>query len=50
MTDSAFEPAMSPVTWNDSFGSLEKQFRLRQSFQSAWPMSGRPWGPRFLSV
>src|ERR1017187_7810186 len=49
MTDSALEPAMSPVTWNDSFGSVEKQFRFRQSFQSACPMSGRPCGPRFLS-
>ena len=31
-------------------GSVEKVFRFRQSFQSARPMSGRPWGPRRASV
>ena len=31
-----------PVVWKLSPGSLEKQFRFRQSFQSARPMSGRP--------
>jgi hypothetical protein len=30
------------VVWKDCPGESEKQFRLRQSFQSARPMSGRP--------
>ena len=29
-----------------AYGVLEKQLRLRQSFQSARPISGRPCGPR----
>ena len=45
-TDSAVRPVRLPVVWNDSPGLSEKQFRFRQSFQSARPMSGRPWGPR----
>ena len=31
-----------PNVWNDSPGSVEKQFRFRQSFQSARPINGRP--------
>ena len=31
-------------------GSLEKQFRFRQSFQSARPMRGSPFGPKCVSV
>ena len=27
-----------------------KQFRFRQSFQSARPISGRPWGPRWSTM
>ena len=33
------------VVWKDSPGVSEKQLRLRQSFQSARPISGRPCGP-----
>jgi len=50
MTDSALESFTSPAVWKDSLGSVEKQFRLRQSFQSAWPMRGSPCGPRFFMV
>ena len=39
-----------PVVWYDSSGVSEKQFRLRQSFQSARPMRGRPCGPRFSTT
>lgn len=49
-TDSATPPAWFSVVWNDSPGSVEKQLRLRQSFQSARPISGRPCGPRFSTV
>ena len=43
MSDSALLPSfLLPVVWNDSFGSMEKQLRLRQSFQSARPISGSP--------
>ena len=49
-TDSAVRPVRLPVVWNDSPGVSEKQLRLRQSFQSARPMSGRPWGPRLSST
>ena len=41
-TDSATPPALFSVVWNDSPGVSEKQLRLRQSFQSARPMSGSP--------
>ena len=47
-TDSAVRPVRLPVVWNDSSGVSEKQFRLRQSFQSARPISGRPCGPEVL--
>ena len=43
-------PAMSPAHWNDSPGVVEKQLRLRQSFQSACPISGKLCGPRLRSV
>ena len=36
--------SLGPVIWKLSPGCSEKQFRFRQSFQSARPMSGRPWG------
>ena len=49
-TDSAVRPVRLPVVWNDSSGVSEKQFRLRQSFQSARPISGSPCGPRLLST
>lgn len=49
-TDSALPPSLFSVVWNDSPGSVEKQLRLRQSFQSARPMSGRPCGPRLAST
>jgi hypothetical protein len=49
-TDSAMPPARFSVIWNGSPGVLEKQFRFRQSFQSARPMSGRLCGPRRSSV
>ena len=49
-TDSAVRPTRLPVVWNDSSGVSEKQFRFRQSFQSARPISGRPCGPRLLST
>ena len=39
-TDSATGPSDGPVVWKLSPGSSEKQFRFRQSFQSARPMSG----------
>ena len=48
INDSAFEPSLLfSVVWKLSFGSHEKQLRFRQSFQSARPMSGRRWGPRW---
>ena len=49
-TDSATLPSLLVVVWNDWPGVSEKQFRFRQSFQSARPMSGRPCGPRRSSV
>ena len=49
-TDSATLPSLFVVVWNDWPGVSEKQFRFRQSFQSARPMSGRPCGPRRSSV
>jgi hypothetical protein len=49
-TDSATPPAWFCVVWNDSPGSVEKQLRFRQSFQSARPMRGNPWGPRLAST
>ncbi len=49
-TDSATPPLRVSVVWNDSPGVSEKQLRFRQSFQSAWPMSGRPCGPSRPSV
>ena len=39
-TDSATPPSRFSVVWNDSPGVSEKQLRLRQSFQSARPISG----------
>ena len=44
-TDSATPPSRFSVVWNDSPGVSEKALRLRQSFQSARPINGRPWGP-----
>ena len=49
-TLSATGPSLAPVIWKLSPGCAEKQFRLRQSFQSALPISGRPWGPRCDAV
>ena len=49
-TDSATLPSLFVVVWNDWPGVSEKQFRLRQSFQSARPISGRPCGPSLSSV
>ena len=49
-TDSATPPALFSVVWNGSPGVVEKQLRLRQSFQSARPMSGSPCGPRWVTV
>ena len=49
-TLSATGPSLGPVIWKLSPGCSEKQFRFRQSFQSARPMSGRPWGPRWVQV
>ena len=49
-TDSATPPSRFWVVWNDSPGVSEKQLRLRQSFQSARPISGSPCGPRRSSV
>ena len=43
-TLSATGPSLGPVIWKLSPGCSEKQFRFRQSFQSARPISGRPWG------
>ena len=45
-TDSATGPSDGPVVWKDSPGAEEKQFKLRQSFQSALPISGSLCGPR----
>ena len=50
ITLSALLSFTSPAHWKLSFGSVEKQFRFRQSFQSAWPISGNPCGPRFFIV
>ena len=44
-TDSATLPSLLVVVWKDWPGVSEKQFRFRQSFQSARPISGRPCGP-----
>ena len=49
-TDSATPPSRWAVVWNDSPGVSEKQFRFRQSFQSARPISGSPCGPSRSSV
>jgi hypothetical protein len=49
-TDSATLPSLLVVVWKLWPGVSEKQFRLRQSFQSARPMSGSPCGPRRSSV
>ncbi len=49
-TDSAVTPSWFVVVWNDSPGVVEKQLRLRQSFQSARPMSGSLCGPIRSSV
>lgn len=45
-TLSATGPSLGPVVWKLSPGSSEKQLRFKQSFQSARPMRGSPWGPR----
>ena len=47
-TLSATGPSLGPVVWKLSPGSLLKQFRFRQSFQSARPISGRPCGPLWV--
>ena len=44
-TDSAFPLSKLEQVWKLSPGVEEKQLRFRQSFQSALPMRGRPWGP-----
>ena len=49
-TDSATLPSLLVVVWNDWPGVSEKQFRFRQSFQSARPISGNPCGPSRSSV
>ena len=49
-TDSAEPPGRFSVTWKLSPGVAEKQFRFRQSFQSALPMSGSRCGPRLRIV
>ena len=49
-TDSATDPSEGPVVWKGSPSSLEKQFRFRQSFQSALPISGSLCGPRCVTV
>jgi hypothetical protein len=49
-TDSATLPSLLVVVWNDWPGVSEKQFKLRQSFQSARPISGSPCGPSLSSV
>ena len=49
-TDSATGPSEGPVVWNGSPGSVEKQFKFRQSFQSARPMRGSLCGPRWVLV
>ena len=47
-TLSATGPSLGPVVWKLSPGASLKQFRFRQSFQSARPISGRPWGPLWV--
>ena len=49
-TDSATLPSLFVVVWKDWPGVSEKQFRLRQSFQSARPINGNPCGPSRSSV
>ena len=44
-TDSATPPGRLGAVWNDSPGRSENTLRLRQSFQSARPISGSPCGP-----
>ena len=49
-TDSAFPLSKLEQVWKLSPGVEEKQFRFRQSFQSALPISGKPWGPLWETV
>ena len=49
-TLSAILPSLLVVVWKDWPGASEKQFKLRQSFQSARPIRGRPCGPSLSSV
>ena len=49
-TDSATGPSEGPLVWKDSPGSDEKQFKFRQSFQSARPINGSLCGPRCVTV
>ena len=49
-TDSATPPGRLGAVWKDSPGWSEKTLRLRQSFQSARPISGNPCGPSRSSV
>ena len=49
-TDSAFPLSKFEQVWKLSPGVEEKQLRFRQSFQSALPMRGRPWGPLWEMV
>ena len=49
-TDSATGPSLGPEVWKDSPECSEKQFRFRQSFQSARPIRGRPCGPLCVIV
>ena len=46
ITDSARPALRIGAVWKDSSGSVECAFRLRQSFQSARPISGSPCAPR----
>ena len=49
-TDSATPVSLFSTVWKLSPGVSEKQLRFRQSFQSARPMSGMPWGPLCVMV
>ena len=46
ITDSARPALRIGAVWKDSSGSVECALRLRQSFQSARPISGSPCAPR----
>ena len=50
ITDSARPLVRIGAVWKDSSGSVECALRLRQSFQSARPISGSPCAPSRASV